>query len=159
MLKEQRPTERIGWSTYLMSSLLMCRMVIFIFYIYWLGWAEEKVRRDVLTNLGLYHLSVSGRWLPLHTPGVAALWYSTARYTLVWIILRKSVGPWNAIVLQCTDEVNIVPTGIVCSLKFDFAFYPPTKYPEAKSLPSKNHAPICFYLLAKRDKWLISSGD
>ncbi len=28
--------------------------------------------------VGLYQLSVSGRWLPLHTPDVAALWHSTA---------------------------------------------------------------------------------
>ncbi len=64
-----------------------------------------------------------------------------------------------AVFLQCTDEVKVVWRGDACSLKFVFVFCPPTQNPEAKSLSSKNHAPICFFLQAKRDKWLFSSGD
>ncbi len=45
------------------------------------------------SQVGLYQLSVLGRWFPLHTLGVVAQWHSTAGLTLFWIVRRMALGP------------------------------------------------------------------
>ncbi len=59
--------------------------------------------------VGKYKLSMSRRWLPMHTPGGANLRHSTTRYTVMLIIPKKR----NRLAectdsLQCTDEVKDV---------------------------------------------------
>ncbi len=128
--------------------------LMIIFYFNRLGWAEEEVRRDVLIS-------------PLRVGALASIAYSRCGRIMVQYSginasfdnskngrrsMKRNRLALLAAFLECTDEVKVVSRGVACSLKFDFVFCPPTKNPEAKSLSSKNHAPICFFLQAKRDK-------